>query len=115
MRFSLRRCPGFQSPHNRTTYLQKKANHLHARQVDLEVIEAELKRQRQDFAWQQTAHPLSNNDDGHTGAPSSLYFPRTVYNMAAVACHLEDISDTSDSKTNEQLNQAKQLLRVTLE
>jgi hypothetical protein len=83
--------------------------------VDLEATEAELERQRQDFAWQQNAHPLSNDDDGHTGDPSSLCFPRTTYNMAAAACHLEDISDTPDLKTNERLNKAKQLLRVALE
>jgi hypothetical protein len=35
--------------------------------------------------------------------------------MAAVACHVEDISDTLDPKTNEWLNEAKRLLCVTLE
>jgi hypothetical protein len=35
--------------------------------------------------------------------------------MAVVACCLEDISDTSDPKTNERLNKAKRLLRVALE
>ena len=35
--------------------------------------------------------------------------------MAAAACHLEDISDMPDPKTNEQLNEAKRLLCVTLE
>jgi hypothetical protein len=35
--------------------------------------------------------------------------------MAAVACRLEDISNTLDPKTNEQLNEEKRLLHVTLE
>jgi hypothetical protein len=35
--------------------------------------------------------------------------------MAAAACYLEDISDMPDLKTNEQLNEAKRLLRVALE
>ena len=35
--------------------------------------------------------------------------------MAATACRLEDISDTPDPKTNEQLNEAKRLLYVSLE
>ena len=35
--------------------------------------------------------------------------------MAAAACCLEDIFDTSDPKTNERLNEVKQLLYVTLE
>jgi hypothetical protein len=34
--------------------------------------------------------------------------------MAVVACHLEDIFDTPDSKTNERLNEAKWLLHVAL-
>jgi hypothetical protein len=35
--------------------------------------------------------------------------------MAAATCHLEDISNTSDPKTNERLNEAKRILHVTLE
>jgi hypothetical protein len=35
--------------------------------------------------------------------------------MAATACRLEDIFDTSEPKTNEWLNEAKRLLRVTVE
>jgi hypothetical protein len=34
--------------------------------------------------------------------------------MAATACHLEDIFDTLDPKTNEQLNEAKRLLHIAL-
>ena len=49
------------------------------------------------------------------GAPSGLCFPHVAYNMAAAACHLEDISNMSDPKTNEQLNEGKRLLRVSLE
>ena len=37
-----------------------------------------------------------------------------AYNMASTASRLEDISDTPDPKTNERLNESKQLLRVTL-
>jgi hypothetical protein len=48
------------------------------------------------------------------GAPSGLYFPRAVYNMAIATCHQEDISDTSDPKTNEWLNEMKRLLRIAL-
>jgi hypothetical protein len=46
-------------------------------------------------------HPLGDNDDTCMGAPSGLYFPSAAYNMAATACHLEDIFDTPDLKTNE--------------
>jgi hypothetical protein len=60
-------------------------------------------------------HPLDDDDGAHTGAPSGLCFPRVAYNMAAITCRLEDISDTSDLKTNERLNKVKRLLRVTLE
>jgi hypothetical protein len=60
-------------------------------------------------------HPLSDDDDTHTGVPSGLCFPHAVYNMVATACRLEDISDTPDPKTNEWLNEAKRLLRVALE
>jgi hypothetical protein len=35
--------------------------------------------------------------------------------MAAATCCLEDIFNTPDAKTNEQLNEAKQLLRIALE
>jgi hypothetical protein len=35
--------------------------------------------------------------------------------MVASTCHLEDISNTSDPKTNEQLNEAKRILHVALE
>jgi hypothetical protein len=38
----------------------------------------------------------------------------TVYNMAAIACRLEDISDVPDPKTNE-WHEARQLLHITLE
>ena len=55
-------------------------------------------------------HPLSNNDNAHTGAPSGLYFPCAAYNMVAIACHLEDIFDMIDPKTNERVNKAKRLL-----
>jgi hypothetical protein len=58
-------------------------------------------------------HPLDN--DTCTGAPSDLCFSNVAYNMAPVTCRLEDISDTSDPKTNEQLNEANRLLHVTLE
>jgi hypothetical protein len=34
--------------------------------------------------------------------------------MAAAGCRLEDISNTPDPKTNELLNEAKQLLHVAL-
>jgi hypothetical protein len=34
--------------------------------------------------------------------------------MVVAACHLEDISNMSDPKTNEWLNEAKRLLRVAL-
>ena len=81
--------------------------------MDLEA-EAKLKRQMQDFAWQQAAHALGDDDDAHTGAPSGLCFPCIAYHMAATTCRLEDISDTLDPKTNEWLNEAKRLLHVTL-
>ena len=83
--------------------------------MDLEAVEAELKCQRQDLAWQQATHPLGDDDDAHTGAPSGLCFTRAAYNMASVACGLEDIFDTSDSKTNERLNEVKRFLHVALE
>ena len=41
------------------------------------------------------------------GAPSGLYSPHVVYNMAAAAYCLKDITDTPDLKTNKQLNEAK--------
>jgi hypothetical protein len=96
-------------------YLQEKADHLRARQVNLEAVEAELERQRLDFAWQQATHPLGDDDDTRMGAPSGLRFHCAAYNMATAACRLEDISDTPDPKTNERLNEAKRLLRVALE
>ena len=65
--------------------------------------------------WQQATHPVGDNDDAHIGAPSGIYFPHTAYNMATAAYRLEDISNTLDPKTNERLNEAKWLLRVTLE
>jgi hypothetical protein len=34
--------------------------------------------------------------------------------MVVIACHLEDIFDMPDPKTNERLNKAKQLLHVAL-
>jgi hypothetical protein len=52
-------------------------------------------------------HPLGDDDDAYMGAPSGLCFPRVVYNMAAAACRLEDISNTLDSRTNKRLNKAK--------
>jgi hypothetical protein len=107
--------PSDQSPRSHAANLQEKVNRLRARQVDLEAAEAELERQRQDFARQQTTHHLGDDDDARTGAPSGLRFPRTAYNMAAAACQLENISNTPDLKTNEQLNEAKRLLRVALE
>jgi hypothetical protein len=35
--------------------------------------------------------------------------------MAAAACHLEDISNTPNLKTDEQWNEARRLLHVTFE
>jgi hypothetical protein len=64
-----------QSPHSHVAYLQEKADHLRARQVNLEAVEAELERQRLDFAWQQATHPLGDDDDTRMGAPSGLRFP----------------------------------------
>ena len=81
----------------------------------MEVAEAKLERQRQDFAWQQAMHPLGDDDDVRTGAPSELCFHRTVYNMVATAYRLEDISNTPDPKTNKQLNEVKRPLCVALE
>jgi hypothetical protein len=60
-------------------------------------------------------HNISDGDDTRTGAPSSLCFPCTVYNMAVAACRLEDIFDMPDPKNNEWLNAAKRLLCVALE
>jgi hypothetical protein len=37
-----------------------------------------------------------------------------MYNMSVAACHLEDIFDMLDTKTNERLNEVKRLLRVAL-
>jgi hypothetical protein len=81
--------------------------------VDLEAAEVELERQRQDFARQQAAHPL-DNDDARTGAPNGLYFPSATYKMASTACRLEDFSNTLDPKTNEWLHEVKRLLHITL-
>jgi hypothetical protein len=64
---------------------------------------------------QRAAHLLSDDDDARTEAPSGLCFPRAPYNMVAATFHLEDISDTLDPKTNEQLNDSKRLIRVALE
>jgi hypothetical protein len=64
-----------QSPHSHAIYLQEKVDCLRALHVDLEAAEAELERQRQDFAWQQAAQPLGNDDDVRKGAPSTLRFP----------------------------------------
>jgi hypothetical protein len=75
--------------------------------VDLEATEAELKCQRQFFARQQVVQPPINDDDTRIGAPSTLRFPQASYNMVATACQLEDISDTPDPKTNEQLHEAR--------
>ena len=60
-------------------------------------------------------HPLGDNDDTHTVAPHGLCIPSVAYNMAAIACRLEDISNMLDPKTNERLNEAKRFLRVALE
>jgi len=49
------------------------------------------------------------------GAPNSLCFPYAAYNMAAAACHLENISDMPDPKTNKRLNEVKWLPRIALE
>ena len=92
-----------QSPRNHVAYLQEKEDRLRARQVDLEATEAELECQRRDLAWQQTVHPLGNDDDAHMGAPSGLCFPCVVYNMATTACCLEDISDMPDPKTVDEI------------
>jgi hypothetical protein len=46
-------------------------------------------------------HPLGDDDDARTRAPSGLCFPCAVYNMVATAFHLEDMSYTLDPKTNE--------------
>jgi hypothetical protein len=44
-----------------------------------------------------------------------LRYPRVAYNMVAIAaCLLEDISDTPDPKTNEQMHKARRLLHVAL-
>ena len=67
----------------------------------MEATEAELERQRWDLAQQQAAQALGNDDDAHMGAPSSLCFPHAAYNMAAVACCLEDISDKLNPKTTD--------------
>ena len=88
---------------------------MRTRQLDLEAAEAELERQRQDLAWQQAMHPLGDDADVRTGAPSELYFHRTVYNMVATAYRLEDISNMPDPKTNERLNEVKRPLCVALE
>jgi hypothetical protein len=61
-----------------------------------------------------SAAPI-DDDDSRTGAPSMLHFPRVAYDMAAAACRLEDISNTSDLKTNEKPHEARRLFRVTLE
>jgi hypothetical protein len=83
--------------------------------VDLEAAEAELELQRQDFAWQQTVLPLGDDDDARMGAPRGLCFPRAAYNMAATHLLPGRHSDMPDPKTNERLNEAKQLLRIALE
>jgi hypothetical protein len=69
--------------------------------VDLEATKAELECQRYDFAQQQAAQPPINDDDAYMGAPSILRFPWAAYNMAAIACRLEDISNMPDLKTTE--------------
>ena len=81
----------------------------------MEAAEAELECQMQDLAQQRAMHPLGDDEDTRTVAPSGLCFPRAAYNMVATTCRLEDIFDTSNSKTNEWLNKAKWLLRVGLE
>ena len=53
-----------------------------------------------------------NND---MRVPSVSRFPQVAYNMAAASCRLGDIPNTPDPKTNERLNEVKQLLYVTLE
>ena len=42
--------PPDQSPRNHVPYHQEKVDRLRSQQVDLEAIEAELERQRQNFA-----------------------------------------------------------------
>ena len=75
--------------------------------MDLEAAEAELECQRQELARQQAAQPPIDDDDTRSGAPSMPRFPRAAYNMVAAACHLENISDTLDPKTNERLHKAR--------
>jgi hypothetical protein len=65
--------------------------------------------------WQQIVHPLGDDNDACIGAPSSLCFPYAAYNMVTAACHLEDISNMPNLKTNEWLNEAKCLLCIALE
>ena len=60
-------------------------------------------------------HPQGDDNDTRTGAPSNICFPRTAYNMAAIACRLEYISIMPDLKTNERQNEVKWLLHVALE
>jgi hypothetical protein len=83
--------------------------------MDLEAAEAELERQWQDFAQQQAAHPLSDDDDARMGALGGLCFPHMAYNMVATACCLEDISNMPDPKFNKRLNEAKRLLCIAVE
>ena len=60
-------------------------------------------------------HPLSDNDDARTRAPSGLCFPYMAYNMEAAAdCRQEDIFDMLDPRTNKWPNDAKWLLHITL-
>jgi hypothetical protein len=44
-----------------------------------------------------------------------LRFHRATYNMAVATCHLEDISDTPNPKTNERLHEARRLVHIALE
>jgi hypothetical protein len=79
---ALKLMPSDQGPRSHANHLWEKAARLQARQVDLEAIEEELKRQRQNLARQQAAQPPSNDDNACTGAPSTLRFPRVAYNIA---------------------------------
>ena len=64
--------------------------------MDLEAAEALLGRQREDFAWQQAAHPLDDDNNTRMGLLAAFCFPHAAYNMVATAYYLEDISDMPD-------------------
>ena len=85
--------------------------------MDLEATEAELERQNQDLAWQQATQPPATATMPARELPAPYASPpRAAYNMAAAAAYrLEDISDTSDPKTDEGLHEVRRLLHVALE